>query len=175
MSLESLPREVWLIVCQRLHYKDIISLSLASQTLQQLSQHPLVWKHFKLTIGCQRISHMKTILRNKRFSCLEEIRLVGCEMVNEQARILLRSSVKRIKIGCDVDFDKDSSLLKVSPSLLGRLVNSREGFYFNNWEVGLTTEQLREIFLQMRVATKLRSLTINNNQMLERIAESRVY
>ena len=169
MSIESLPPEILVIVCQSLHYQDIIRLSLASQTFSEVCQHPVLWKHFKLTIGSETMSKIKTILENKRFSCLEELSLVGCEMRDKEVRILLKSSVKRIKIGSDMDFDKDSSIQEVSPSLLGRLVNSRDGFYYQNWDESLTEHQLTEIFLQMRDGSQLRSLTINNNQMLERI------
>ena len=92
--------------------------------------------------------------------------------MDRHVRLLLRSKVKKIKIGCGVDFDKDSSFLRVDPSLLGGLVNTREGFYFYNWELGMTGDQLREIFQQMTERTQLRFLTINNNQLLSRIPAS---
>ena len=168
MDIESLPCELLLMVCQRLDYQDIISLSLATRTFSQVCQQPLLWRHFKLSVGNGILPYTKRMLENKRFSCLEEITFIGCEILNKHARILLRTNIKKIKIGCAVDFDKDCCFRQVDPSLLGRLVNSREGFYFYNWELGLTEDQLREIFLQMSEGTDLKCLAMNSNQRLGR-------
>ena len=172
MQLQSLPSEVLLLICQRLHYRDLQSLSLVSKTLSQASRQPVLWKQFRLTVGPANLLLLNRILSDRRFSCLEEITFAGCEMLDRHVRLLLRSKVKKIKIGCGVDFDKDSSFLRVDPSLLGGLVNTREGFYFYNWELGMTGDQLREIFQQMTERTQLSFLTINNNQLLSRIPAS---
>ena len=172
MDLQSLPSEVLLMICQRLHYRDLESLSLVSKTLYEVSRQPVLWKQFRLTVGPVNILLINRILSDRRFSCLEEITFAGCELSDRTVRLLLRANVKKIKIGCGVDFDKDSSFLRVDPSLLGRLVNTREGFYFYNWELGMTGDQLRQIFQQMNEETRLRFLTINNNQLLSRIPAS---
>ena len=172
LELQSLPSEILLMVCQRLDYQDLLSLSLVSKTLSQASRQPGLWKQFKLSVGPGTLHRINRILSDKRFSCLEEITFAGCEMSDRQVRLLVRSNVKKIKIGCGVDFDKDSSFLRVEPSLLGRLVNTRDGFYFYNWELGMTGDQLRQIFQQMTEKTQLKFLTINNNQLLSRIPAS---
>ena len=172
MELQSLPSEILLMVCQRLHYRDLLSLSLVSKTLSEASRQPVLWKHFKLSVGPGSLHLLNRILSDRRFSCLEEITFVGCEMSDRQVRLLVRSNVRKIKIGCGVDFDQDSSFLRVEPGLLGRLVNTRTGFYFYNWELGMTGDQLSQIFHQMTEETQLRFLTINNNQLLSEIPAS---
>ena len=109
MDIQTLPMELLVMLCQRLHYQDILSLSLVSKQFHSVCQHPSLWKHFNLTLGRGRIRELKRILEDRRFSCLEELTLAGCEILDTHVRILLRSNVKKIKGRC-IQFSSVSGL-----------------------------------------------------------------
>ena len=166
-----LPSDVLLLIFKFFDFETLKCLCSVSRKMKNVAESPSLWKTFQLKISTANIKSLDEILQLTRFSSLQEIHFIACELSNENIRSLLRrGSVTSLVLGTGDVFERDCCVSQVDADLLGSLITRLSLLTISNWdrENKLTQDQWKTLFKHMeKDESKLSGLEIISDQCCE--------
>ena len=157
--INSLPREILLLVFRYLNAKELKTAILVCKTWRDVGEDPVLWKHYKLVVTGIEVEtgYLETILAFSRFTSLQHLEVNGygqnakMPVNNEIYNSIFNSTVSKLTLKhCDLtelDFDSFSSVLSKLRVL-------------SLWQIQMSAEQVSLMFNVLARGSKLVELDI---------------
>ena len=161
-ELKFLPCEIWLMVFEKLSFKDLYNVALVSKEWKKLGLDLNIWKKFVIVKKEKNLDVLDQTCSIPRLGRVERIEFLG-SFVHESVFMLHKENYKFI-------FDKhfrmlgnlklkqisfsNCDLTSISPKLLGTTLNQLE--HVSIQECIITDEQIEEILESMLDVSKLK-------------------
>ena len=160
-SIILLPPEILQVIVSYLPYQEMSNLMLVSTLWKEITEDPLVWKQFQLSVNEDKMHHLNGILDIKRLTSLRKVKTAGRPFSACYLTLLFNLIQKKTSI-TNLDLT-NTDVCNVDPDLLSETINSMDKV---NLDMNLFTfSQADSVFAKMREKTQLRSLSVKYNTL----------
>ena len=173
--MDLLPKEILVEIFSFLPYSDLKTVLSVSKKFLDAGSEKTLWKYFTLFVTKTNISKLEKVLELKTLRDLRRIVCIGCTLTNAQVRLLLQSKVEEVQLGKDHEIENDCNMRRVSPKLLGELIERVSVFKFHNSPVWEMSQKHTELLIStLSRGSRLKKLEIFFNNNLSAVSPDRL-
>jgi len=158
----ALPTEMLYKIVSYLPYEELANMMLVSTLWKGITEDPIVWKKFILSINEDKIGNIVDILDITRFARLENIKTVGRSCLSASCLSSLFTVICKKETIKSLDLS-NTDVCDVAPNILSETINAMTEV---NLDMNMFTFlQADSIFMLMRDKTKLEKLSVKYNTL----------
>lgn len=151
-----LPREIWLMIFEKLPFRDLFNVVLVSKNWLDIGEDPLLWKNFKMVKSCRSLDSLEDALGISRLSSLSYLELKASVkegiVLNDHIEVISKTNIKSMRmLNCNLSY--------ANPEMISALFNNFKSLELE--DTVLTEAQAEMIFTTMAQQTMLKELKLS--------------